>query len=195
MKSFVCALALVACLAPVAFGASLSNQEVQETPRGGWGSTQTQAHGWGSEVFSGSNLVLFAPVVAVFMIGLLWIAAYSTIRDAPPNVGYNLNAGGWGWDQQGGGWSMQQGGGWGQQGSTVEASSGGWAQPQQQQGGWGWDQSGANSVQHASVVAPASAGSSPVPVSVPAPANMVAAAASARNFNDLTKRVLSSIEK
>lgn len=177
MKTTFLLLALGACVLTVS-SANIHSRNEKEVPvnpdtsvaRGGWGSA--------SEFFSGPPAIFFAPVLAVGLIIVLWVAAYNTLRSPPPKIGFGGGAQGGGW----GGWGAGNGG-WG------VSSAGGWAAPAATAGGWAPATDGWSAGETA-------AGSAPQVSAVTANAvEQTVAATGQRSFNDLTHRVLTSIER
>jgi len=130
-------------------------------------------NGWSgaSEFFSGPPAIFFAPVLAIGLIILLWVAAYNTLRSPPPKIGFGGGAQGggpWGWE------TAQVGGG---------VSNGGWPAP----GAGGWAAG--------SEYAEAAAGSDPQAQTVATAVEQTVASTGQRSFNDMTHRILSSIER
>ncbi|XP_035709953.1 uncharacterized protein LOC110852293 [Folsomia candida] len=177
MKSFIVLLALGACVLSVSSAKIPSPQKedtrIQLQPdtsvaRGGWGSA--------SEFFSGPPAIFFAPVIAVGLIIVLWVAAYNTLRSPPPKIGFGGGAqgggGGWGWGSANGGWGV--------------SPSGGWAAPAAVGGGW----AAAGSEQYETA-----AGSTLQAATVANAVEQTVAATGQRSLNDLTHRVLTSIER
>jgi len=167
MRSLILLLALGASVLCVS-SAKIPKQDtkIQLQPdtsvaRGGWGSA--------SEFFSGPPAIFFAPIIAIGLIMVLWIAAYNTLRSPPPKIGFGGGA-------QGGGY-----GGWGQasygEGIGVAPAGGGWA--------------AAGSEQYEV----AAAASSPQAAAVATSVEQTVAATGQRSLNDLTHRVLTSIER
>jgi hypothetical protein len=177
MKSTILLLALGACVLSVS--SAKIPQENKETViplhpdtsvarGGGWGSA--------SEFFSGPPAVFFAPVLAVGLIIVLWVAAYNTLRSPPPKIGFGGGAQGGGW----GGWPAQGaqggGGGWG-----AASTQQGWEAPVPADGGgWSAAESAPQGVQAATVASAV---------------EQTVAATGQRSLNDLTQRVLNSIER
>lgn len=65
---------------------------------GGWGSSSLH----GNESFGGPTVIALALPIAIGLIIALWVAAYNTLRAAPPKVGYNagvVESAGWGGNQ------------------------------------------------------------------------------------------------
>jgi hypothetical protein len=149
--------------------------------------------GWGAqETFSGPPAVFFALPIAVGLIILLWIAAYNTLRSPPPKIGFGAGAqgagaGGWGQANYGWGVGPTAAGGWG----APAAATGGWAAAGSQVYPEYADLSGAQ-VGSESV---ASATSPQQAANVAAAVEQTVAGTGSRSFNDLTQRVLRSIEQ
>jgi len=171
MKSIILLLALGACVLSVSTAnipsALQKEQELKpdaSVARGG---------GWGaSEAWSGPPAVFFAPVLAVGLIIVLWIAAYNTLRSPPPKIGFGggaQGAGPGGWAQGNIGWGVAPTG-WG--------ASGGWAAAGSNND---YVYQPAESTQQAATVATA--------------VEQTVQATGQRSLNDLTHRVWNSIER
>lgn len=183
MKSIILIVAFGACVLSTVSSANIPSSPIspeQEeslkadttySARSGWGAPPVSTGaGWGaSETFSGPPAIAFALPIAVGLIIVLWIAAYNTLRSPPPKIGFGAGA-------QGG---AANGWGAGNVGWGVAPAAGGW---------------GAGSeVYPAYELAPA--GSSPQAAQVAAAVQQTVAATGSRSLNDLTQRVLTSIER
>jgi len=87
MKSFVFAVCVGLCVMSVSAAGIPKQPELTPEPTSVEG---RQYHG--VETWSGPGSIMFAPVIAVAFLLVLWVAAYNTIRDAPPRFGVNYQA-------------------------------------------------------------------------------------------------------
>jgi len=178
MKSILITLALGACFLCVSC-AKIPQQKEDTRLQLQPDTSVARGGGWGaSEFFSGPPAIFFAPVIAVGLIIVLWVAAYNTLRSPPPKIGFGGGAqgggGGWGWGNANAGWGANTAGGWA---APAPPAGGGWA--------------AAGSEQYAETAA----GSAPQVATVPAAVEQTVAATGQRSLNHLTHRVLTSIER
>jgi len=176
MRSIILLLAFGACVLSVSSANIPSSLQKEQDAYLKPDSSVARNGGWGaSEFFSGPPAVFFAPVLAVGLIIVLWIAAYNTLRSPPPKIGFGGGAqggGGQGWGQAHAGWGVAP------EGWAAPAAGGGWAQ--------------------ASNVYPAyeaPAASAPQAATVAAAVEQTVQATGQRSLNDLTHRVFNSIER